>query len=238
MNNYLFNYYVISMKDKEREDNIKKMELKLGYPLEIFNGIDGNDIDFNLIDVKFCYNFKYKRELGCFLSHYTLYKHLIDSPYTYTVIFEDDFKICTDDLNNKIKECITETKNKYDFLFLGYNKKTISTRLKKHYYLKYWGFHAYVIKNDSLSTLIPLLQKAYSEIDIQVYNILRSGSFTAFFFNPVLVTQNNFKSLIRSTSTTNTKQNTEVVNKQKQIVVNKQIYYINKHAFHKLRLLK
>jgi len=207
MNEYLFDYHVISMKTaSDRKENIKIMETKLGFPINIFEAIDGNNTDFSTYDLKIVYNYKFKGEIGCFLSHVSLYKSLIDSAYSYSVIFEDDAKILTDDLNTLIIEELNKNPSE-DFFFLGYNRKcpqkTRASICSIFNGPKFWGFHAYIINNKSIPKIIDFLQTAYSEIDIQIYNIINSKRLSAFFFKPILVGQCNFNSLIRVTKEVN-----------------------------------
>ena len=57
-----------------------------------------------------------KRELGCYLSHYNIYKK-ISTNNNYTIIFEDDFEIKTDNFINKI-DIIIDTLNKKNLILI------------------------------------------------------------------------------------------------------------------------
>jgi len=72
--------------------------------VEFINGIDGN----NLTDLRKKELFDIKRyektylkkvrdgEIGCTLSHQKIYRTLLDSPYQYSLVFEDDLEINMD----------------------------------------------------------------------------------------------------------------------------------------------
>ena len=110
MNTNTINYYVIHMKDRqERYENIKIMEEKLKHPIEIFFGINGYEIEEKNIRVfdknlKTGKKFSLKGQLGCYLSHFLLLKEIYTNKIEceYSVIFEDDFQIIVDDLEEKI----------------------------------------------------------------------------------------------------------------------------------------
>jgi len=121
MDEFLVEYYVIHLKKaSERLTNIKNMEFRLKKEINIFNAIDGkcfNSKDLHNIiltydeKLKIDYTPNYTAEIGCYLSHYLLYKSLVNSQYNFTVIFEDDFIIIDDNLHDKIIDLIKKLNN-------------------------------------------------------------------------------------------------------------------------------
>ena len=77
-------YNVIHVKNTEKKNNIINNEQILGKKINIFNGIKGDDINLNKLDmydpnIKLNYTFKTKNELGCYLSHFLLIKNALKS---------------------------------------------------------------------------------------------------------------------------------------------------------------
>ena len=125
-----FDIYVISLKNKDRLKNIKEQENKLGVSVEIFDAVKVDDLNLDefvnngMLLSKNYFNEKVKqkkREVGCYLSHYYIYKK-IKSNDKYTIIFEDDFVIKVDDFIDKVNIAINKINEKnidFDILFLG-----------------------------------------------------------------------------------------------------------------------
>ena len=210
----IFNYYVIHIKNKkDRFENIKNMEQKLGIPIEIFYGIDGNSDDINNIS-KFDSNlnlknkFDYNGIIGCYLSHFLLLKQIYNNNFNneYSVIFEDDFDIQVNDLNDKINDAINNIDIDFDFIFLGIEGCTVGDNYKNNLYFinktkKTWGFQGYVVKNKNIYKILKQLYNIIFEVDIQIFFKIKSGDLNGFFIHPNYINQNkDFVSLIRPSS--------------------------------------
>ena len=207
----ILNYYVIHMKDrKDRYDNIKIMEEKLKHPIQIFFGINGNEIkESNIIkfdkNLKIKKNFNLKGQLGCYLSHFLLLKEIYSNNfnYDYTIIFEDDFVITVNDLDEKINEAIKKIDIDIDFIFLGIEGYCVGENYKDNLYyinknLKTWGFQGYVVKNKNIYRILQHLYEIIYEVDIQIFKIIKNNLLVSLFFYPNYVNQNkNFISTIR-----------------------------------------
>jgi GR25 family glycosyltransferase involved in LPS biosynthesis len=80
LGNNNIDYYVIHMKNKKkRHNNIIKNEKKLKHKINIFNAVNGKNIDLNNLqkydkNLKLNCKFNNSGELGCYLSHYLLIK--------------------------------------------------------------------------------------------------------------------------------------------------------------------
>ena len=202
-----FNYYVIHTKDrKERFNNIKHMEEKLGQHIEIFFGINGHEVKETSLGnfdkkLKLKKNFSLKGQIGCYLSHFLLLKEIYDNNYEheYSVIFEDDFDITTENLNYKINEAINIINIDFDFLFLGIEGFSVGEHYKDNMYyinkkLKTWGFQGYVVKNKNIKRILEHLYNMYYEVDIQIFQAIKKNQLVGLFISPNYVNQN--KSLI------------------------------------------
>jgi GR25 family glycosyltransferase involved in LPS biosynthesis len=92
-----------------------------------FNAIDGKSIPLTL-EIKNLFNGNdfgsRKGVIGCALSHYNIWSNLImDNDSDYYIVFEDDFTLTHNFLENfnKCKDFIEINKNVVDLLFLGYH---------------------------------------------------------------------------------------------------------------------
>ena len=139
MNNYIYKCVNLERRT-DRKENMKKIfndNLIINY--EFYNAVDGSTLELNL-DI---YNlFKgndfgsRKSFIGCALSHYNIWKELLNSDYNYYIVFEDDIRLTTNfriKLNKVLSE-INSNLDKYDYLLLGYTQYTINRNLYKDIY--------------------------------------------------------------------------------------------------------
>lgn len=198
-------YYVITMtSNKERINNVNLLQEKLKKEIIIFGAIDGNKVNIKDFEVKINYPFKFKGQIGCYLSHYYLYKEVLkNTSSNYTVIFEDDAEIIVEDLDTEIQKYVNTD---FDMIFLGYNlyKNNTEPFTKQANGLftlntvnKIWGTHGYIINNKSIPKILNLLKIAENEIDLQLYKLIKKGLIKGYFCNPVLVKHRNFSSLVQ-----------------------------------------
>jgi len=209
---YNYDYYVIHLcKDTNRINNVNNLSKKIGSDINIFKGIDAstfNSTDYSSIINNYSNNLKinmnplYPGVIGCYLSHYLLYKQLESSNLDYAIILEDDSKILVDNINEKIDSYLNMNLT-FDFLFLGYNPTHGNHYTNELHYInnqfKIWGFHGYIINIKSIPKILEHNKIIKYEIDIQIFEQIKKNIFTAYFVNPKLINQYEFKSLIRST---------------------------------------
>ena len=114
--------------------------------------------------------------IGAFLAHRDLFKHVSDTAPTKpgTLIFEDDVEIPAD-LYDKLAAIEKEVPADWDFLFLDklYTEgPMISEHIKKlnkdMTATKNWGIWAYIVKNASLTKILPKLEHMMDVPDIQL----------------------------------------------------------------------
>jgi GR25 family glycosyltransferase involved in LPS biosynthesis len=209
INSNNINYYVIHMeKNTNRIDNIKKNENKLNNHIQIFNAIVGNNVDLTNLSIyekKLINNFdyRYKGEIGCYLSHLMLLKSLLNNNTGYTVIFEDDFKIIDNNLDLKINNILSSIDIDFDILYLGNLNDNHSNLYKNNiYYIDsqkpLWGTHAYLINNKNIKKIYNTLLNMDKAIDNKIKENFDNKILNGLVIYPILVNQNEiFNSTIR-----------------------------------------
>ena len=139
-------------------------------PLETFSAIKGRELDAEkylsfesykvlLESEKQKYRTKHyqltRGAIGCYLSHTTIYKKLINDPkYNYYIIFEDDAAILPKVLN-KLETAITYAPADWDMILFAPIMEVISEKtvlFKK--YETFWGLCAYVINKKGAKKFI------------------------------------------------------------------------------------
>lgn len=201
-------YYVIhDPLNQEREKNIILQETKLGKPIRRFDAVMGNKVDLNdlsIFDPKLQnkYNNQNKNEYGCYLSHFMLIKYLSEQLSSldrgYTVIFEDDFQIMTDDLEQKIQHAwsIIEDDKPVDLLFLGHLDTFVGPSYKENLFevdlqntRDFAGTHGYVLRNQSIPKIMESLYVIDNPIDHKFGKLFHDGQLHALLMNPTIVDQ-------------------------------------------------
>lgn len=165
--------YVINLKSRpnKREfmsNQFKKHNLNVNF----FDAINGNELDLGeLLDDGIISPDKDKRikrylrkgEIGCALSHITIWKKLLNSNKEYALIFEDDAVLCND-FKPILKSIIDEANTvPWDILYLNENcyrhfKKEcdgphVTPRIISPNNVGY-GLYGYVIKKDAVKKYI------------------------------------------------------------------------------------
>jgi GR25 family glycosyltransferase involved in LPS biosynthesis len=125
---FVSNKYIINLERRpDRRENMKKLFDKNNIKdYEIYKATDGKKINLTQ-QIKFLFrgnDFGNKKAvIGCALSHYTLWKKLLNDTYNkYYMIFEDDIRFC-DNFHKKLADASTFMQNNTvaDILFLGYH---------------------------------------------------------------------------------------------------------------------
>lgn len=203
------NFYVIHMeKNTNRIDNIKENENKLNNRIQIFNAIVGNNVELNNLSIYEKnlinnFDYRYKGEIGCYLSHLMLIKSLLNINTGYTVIFEDDFKIIDNNLDLKINNILSSIDIDFDVLYLGNLNNNHSNLYKNNiYYINpqqpLWGTHAYLINNKNIKKIYNSLLNMDKAIDNKIKENFDNKILNGLVIYPILVNQNEiFNSTIR-----------------------------------------
>ena len=192
-------YYVITMKNPDRMENIRKQQNKLGQKIKIVDAVVGKDLDLDTLD-----NFRplenkfsdvhsvMKREVGCYLSHLKVYNMIRDKP-GYTVIFEDDFDI-QPNFKQNFEKTLKELEGRdFDILMVGiYNGDGGDHVVGDVYEIPkdktdVYGTHACVIKNKNIQKIKNNLETIEHLIDCSIYDKGRSGELIVYTRIPTLV---------------------------------------------------
>ncbi|CAD5229225.1 unnamed protein product [Bursaphelenchus okinawaensis] len=126
--------YVINLKRRpERKKRIQKSLAMLGIEHDVFEAVDGMSLDegtmkhvtilpgyldpFHKRPLK-------KGEIGCFLSHYRIWKDIVDNGYERVIVFEDDIKFSENatTILREFMEDIIKRQTEWDFVYLGRKK--------------------------------------------------------------------------------------------------------------------
>ncbi len=160
--------YIINLKDRIGKKNYMLEQLKNldnTFDVEFFEAVDGNKLDetseykFNVLESWYdpiTNRSLTKGEVGCALSHYTIWQKMVENNIENAIIFEDDIGIPIDFAStfNKLK---SELPVDYDLFYLHRqqrtkNEKSYSENLNVANY-SYW-LCAYMISNNCAKNLI------------------------------------------------------------------------------------
>ena len=162
---------------KRRADRLEKITKLLdgeSLQYDIYEAVDGKSLTYTPeIDKLFKNNDFHSRRgfIGCALSHYYLWKELVNSNDPYYIIIEDDAKFCSN-FKNKLEK-IKDKLPSNDIIFLGYLKSKEDTEKYKSKYntesddmlidklstsLYIGGTHCYSITKEGASGLIDFIE--------------------------------------------------------------------------------
>jgi GR25 family glycosyltransferase involved in LPS biosynthesis len=215
--------FIISLdKNKERQDYLKKdvyPKLINYFKCAAFDAEldDANEVlkDNNLFLTDTFYDKCSEGQLGCFLSHYQLWKHIVKSNIDLAIILEDDVKIYNN-FNKNIDTIYENLPVKFDYvhLFIHPDKQNIQYLDGKDGDIipaeDNFGTVAYMISLRGAKRLIKLteLLKIQAPVDRQINFCIQHNFIKAFMIKkPFLITQgeimpnraiyeNSFKSTI------------------------------------------
>ena len=209
--------YVITLGKEERLNNIKNQQKKIDNKIKIFNGINGIQLDVNDLlkknilakDYKLSKNYNHaKREMGCYLSHLNIYLQIKeDNKKGYTVIFEDDFIINSDNLIDDIKKAIDTLDNKnidFDFLFLGNSTDNKGLHIVDNLYevnenKELYGLYGYLINNKNIDKIIDKTKQIDRPIDVIIQDLSYINEFKTIIMYPHLIKHTwSFKSTVNN----------------------------------------
>jgi len=210
--------YVITLGKEERIANIKNQQKKIEKKINIYNGVIGLNLNMNDLIKKDILSANHdlsknenhaKREAGCYLSHLNIYKKIKkDNKKGYTIIFEDDFLIDSDNLLDEVKKAIDtlNTKNiDFDFLFLGNTKNNYGENIIDNLYhvnpkKRLWGLYGYLINNKNIDKIIDKTSKIDRPIDVIIEYLSNNNVFNTIIIHPNIIKhQSNYKSTVDNT---------------------------------------
>lgn len=216
--------YIISLK-KDQNRYIQSMKYLQDAGInnvKKFEAIDGNELELTLDNIGYkhpyvnvslssqynLYNGRTKfRELpskgalGCYLSHVTLWKKLLESNNDYMLIFEDDIIPLDNNLDDKINKLILE-KDDFDILLLGYkieDKETIKVSDNLSRCTFFVLLHSYIISKKGAEKLLKYVFPIEMQLDNFIaFNNLLNKDFKTYYCNKMLFKQSIHKSNIQN----------------------------------------
>jgi GR25 family glycosyltransferase involved in LPS biosynthesis len=212
----MFKLYVITLKQPNRLLNIQKQQEKIQNTIEFVDAVNGDLLNDSNIDPRIILHTPIsqmtrikKREIGCYLSHYRLYNTIVKDD-NYTIVFEDDFDIRTNDLLQKcntILNTLKELNLDFDIIFLGnhdYNHNH-GTLIKNDIYRlgRNEGLHGtqgYIVNNNNIHKLIEKMGNITDPIDNRIQRLANEKQMNVFAIYPYYVGEGKIPSIIRAKS--------------------------------------
>ena len=208
------------MKNKNRINNIEKQTNIINKSANgnniIINKIDaviGVNIDLNelvkqkILSPNYLENTnRRKGQIGCYLSHLKIYNIINNKkPHTgYSIIFEDDFDVKTDNFINIVNNALNVLKNKdFDLLFLqnnsdicgnGRHAKNHDAQLKDNvYYFNkkqlLYGTLAILVNNKNIEKILKNIETIGEPIDVKFQTLGRKDKLNIMLLYPDIVDQ-------------------------------------------------
>lgn len=114
--------FVINLKNRtDRWQDIQKRFENTNLKLERWDAVNGRDLSeeyINSITSGLCNYFCSPAMIGCWLSHYTLWKYIVDNKLNNVLVLEDD-AIPVTNFNNKLIQYWKNIPSDWDIIFLG-----------------------------------------------------------------------------------------------------------------------
>ena len=140
--------------------------------------------------------------IGCYLSHYLIFKQIVDDQLPYAVIFEDDANIHPRIYSKKIQSIVEEDGTfplDWDVILLGHWCKKCVPVTNDYTNVQYfWGTHGYMVSQQGAQKLINLRENEISmQIDGFMSYLSQQGQLKVLAIHPSYVVQANFGSDIQ-----------------------------------------
>lgn len=150
--------FVINLKHRtdrwnKIKENFKNLKLKRW---EAVYGKKLSDTNIQNIANEFCYNFCSEGMIGCWLSHYNLWKYIVSNKLDNVLILEDD-SVPTENFKN-IDNLLTSVPSDYDLFYLGCDG---SCDNKNNSLLKLYFGENKTVNQDIMIPSFPLATHAY-----------------------------------------------------------------------------
>lgn len=170
-------FIVTIARNKTRFDATMEHLKENGMEPTVFTGIDGEIAglgtrwDFDFADPILDSEADKSRWIGCYLSHYFVWKTCSYQPHDAFVILEDDVRLI-DGWKVHLAQAMQDIEPEWDILFLGscctegHSKTQIHDRLWKVEYAN--CTHAYAVRAKALPVLLEKLQRVHCKIDIAI----------------------------------------------------------------------
>lgn len=127
--------------------------------------------------------------VGCYLSHLSIYKKIVESNLDYGIVFEDD-SIIANDFYARLQYGLSVVPDDWDIFLLGVI--CLKCDIDKDYINinRFWGTHGYIIKKKSAEKLLEYLDKPLSkQIDADMSLLIKRKIIKVYAINPIIVSQ-------------------------------------------------
>lgn len=155
------------------------------------------------------YIFNFTRgQLGCFLSHYTLWHNLLhQSTLPYYIILEDDC-VLDKSFQEHTQNVISELPPDYDFCYLyvydDHYKNTTDVEIHNKQYINKayftWCALSYIISRQGAKKLLEYCKDIDLPLDEKIAHLIKNGTLNAYSAKTICVKNNGCKNLGDSTS--------------------------------------
>jgi GR25 family glycosyltransferase involved in LPS biosynthesis len=202
-----FDFYVITLRHENRMKNVEKQQYLIHENIQIFDAVKGDQL--NMYELMKSDKYKQnillndseiikKREIGCYLSHYQVYEKIqqLNKP-GYTIIFEDDFSIKSNNLMHEIDKILNKVdvlNIDFDILFLGNLQDNHGVNIIDNLYfidknVPLWGTHAYMINNKNIDKILKKTYFIARPIDQELGFLSKNREINTIMVYPNLVVQ-------------------------------------------------
>lgn len=190
---YIDKTYVINLKkNKDRWDNILNLANNANLKITRFDAIYGKELDNDDYRIKkyFKMNILNKNQIGCALSHISIWEDAVKNDYDNIIIFEDD-AIIPPEFNNRLNTILNQLPDNWDMVLLGITlgHGTVYSNNLLRPYKEHgnWGLMGYIINTKFIKSILPTL-KLNKPID----NYLRDNYYynennNIFITNPLII---------------------------------------------------
>lgn len=209
-------FWINSKNRPDRFNNMKKRLTELDVRAERFSAIHGGEINWALPENAMFYIDKVKKtlnnaEIGCYMSHRTIYEMIKKEGWKKTLILEDDalFDPAFMEIFNDLYDCCSD----YDMLYFGqwnYDKgvvqgeksalKDLVLTVKERSVYKAercWLTHAYAVDLSIVDTLLSQTKNLYASIDNVLADIQENNKLKVYAIHPALIKQDGTRSSLR-----------------------------------------
>ncbi len=232
MNDIINKVYVINLKNRpDRWTDVNKSFKNTGLKLTRWNAVYGKDLseeEIKNVTTPISYHTIPHSIIGCWLSHYNIWKHIVENKETNVLILEDD-AYPVDNFTNKLYKYWKEVPDDWDMIYLGctgtcsgaplvkilFHTITLkknspiykNTKKCKHVYKPGYplNLHSYMLSYNGAKKIInhPKMKKITGHIDGKIaHHVLNNNDFNVYAFTPQLAYQNESFGYSDNTSST------------------------------------
>ena len=119
-------------------------------------------------------------EIGCFLSHYNIWKDIIEKEIPYSIVFEDDAKINTKIFPEHLKIIMNNAPENFGVISMYKHESQLSRKFIPYNNLfetidrKVWGTTAYIVSLESVKAFMDDLVPIKHPVDFAIHNYVES----------------------------------------------------------------